>query len=78
MISCDQSESVACSEAEIGKMEFNEAEFLAKLDKVETTDEFRALVDSIPLTAEELAKLEMIERQRSTTTAPRMTSKPST
>ncbi len=59
-------------------MEFDEQGFLAKLDKVATTDEFRTLVDSIPLTAEELAKLEMMERQRSTTTAPRMTSKPST
>ncbi len=59
-------------------MKFNEQEFLAMLDKVTTTKEFRTLVDSIPLAAKDLAELEKMESQRSTTTAPRTTSKPST
>ncbi len=59
-------------------MEFDEQEFLSKLDEVTTTEEFRSLVDSIPLTAEDLVELAKMERQRSTTTAPRTTSKPST
>ena len=36
-----------------GNMEFNEQEFLAKLDKATTTEEFRDLVGSIPLTKED-------------------------
>lgn len=47
-------------------MEFDEQEFLAKLDKVTTTEEFRDLVKSIPLTKEDLAELEKMERQRLT------------
>lgn len=46
---------------EIGKMEFDEQEFLAKLDKVRTTEEFRALIDLIPLTAEDLAEIAQME-----------------
>ncbi len=45
-------------------MEFDEQEFLAKLDKVETTEEFGELIASIPLTAEDLAELEQMESQR--------------
>lgn len=42
-------------------MEFDEQEFLAKLDKVRTTEEFRALIDLIPLTAEDLAEIAQME-----------------
>ncbi len=38
---------------ECGGMKFDEQEFLAKLDKATTIEEFRALIDSIPFCAKE-------------------------
>jgi hypothetical protein len=58
-------------------MEFNEQEFLNKLDKVTSSAELRALIDSIPLTAYDLAELEQMESHRLTITALRTPSTPS-
>lgn len=48
--------------SEIGKMEFDEAEFLKRLEQAKTGEEIRQVIDSIPLTQEELEELAELEK----------------